>query len=292
MLLSMAARPFELDELNFAFSNRIYFRFKTYRSRPSEILSTLSQHTLVELLKPYNIHLLESNCAPTEAKLRASLLPTEAAASAASKIKGRISKWVSNQSVCDGAMKHLGRGYFAVTTGKSDAENISSYLERQSEHHGYDQRVRPPVFVQSFPRSKESADILATGHAIVSLRYHVVLATQGRKGVFCRPTGESIAAHWRETLLHNKVVLDKVSFVADHVHIAAALHPTIAPAEFILSMMNTAQEFMMTRFESEMFRAKISRLWQPSAYVGSFGELSSPAISAYVKRWSETNSEE
>lgn len=53
-------------------------------------------------------------------------------------------------------MKHLRHGNFAVTTGKSSAESVFLYHERQSEHHRYDQRVPPPVFVESFPRNQAS----------------------------------------------------------------------------------------------------------------------------------------
>lgn len=284
----MALQSFESSELNFAFSNRIYFRFRSHGHRPSRILSTLNLQILSDLLGPYGIHVLESNCAPCDVKLLVSLRPTESASAAVSKIKGRISKCINDRSTGVCGIKQLGRGYFAVTTGKSSTESVSSYLERQSEHHGYDQRVRPPVFVKSFPHGQECIDILSTDHAIVSLKYHIVLATQRRNGVFCRATSEALTEHWRESQSQCKFVLRKISFLPDHVHIAVAVHPAITPAELILSLMNSSQTFMSTNFASELLRTKVSRLWQPSAYFGSFGELCSAAISAYVRRWEDT----
>lgn len=81
------------------------------------------------------------------------------------------------------------------------------------------------------------------------------------------------------------MVIDKVSFLPDHVHVALALHPAASPAEIVVGMMNAAQETMWAAFADDVVRAGVERLWQCSAYIGSFGELSSNAISAYVERW-------
>jgi hypothetical protein len=31
--------------------------------------------------------------------------------------------------------------------------------------------------------------------------------------------------------------------------------------------------------------ARVERLWQPSAYIGSYGDLESIKIAAYVRKW-------
>ena len=51
------------------------------------------------------------------------------------------------------------------------------------------------------------------------------------------------------------------------------------------ALMNAGQEVMWNQFDRDVILAGVERLWQPSAYVGSFGELTSNAISAYVARW-------
>ncbi len=81
------------------------------------------------------------------------------------------------------------------------------------------------------------------------------------------------------------MVIDKVSFLPDHVHVALALHPGRSPAEIVTAMMNAAQEKMWDEFADSVVRAGVERLWQTSAYIGSFGNLSSNAISAYLERW-------
>ena len=71
----------------------------------------------------------------------------------------------------------------------------------------------------------------------------------------------------------------------DHVHLAVTLHPAVEPASVVVGLMNAGQEAMWHRFDRDVIQAGIERLWQPSAYIGSFGELTSNAISSYVGRW-------
>jgi hypothetical protein len=49
--------------------------------------------------------------------------------------------------------------------------------------------------------------------------------------------------------------------------------------------MNASQEVLWSQFDRDVIQAGVERLWQPSAYVGSFGDLTSNAISANVARW-------
>jgi hypothetical protein len=34
-------------------------------------------------------------------------------------------------------------------------------------------------------------------------------------------------------------------------------------------------------------QARVERLWQPGAYIGSYGDLQSAKIAAYVRQWEE-----
>ena len=183
----------------------------------------------------------------------------------------------------------LAKGYFAVSLGETDSKSVAEYLEKQSEHHGYDQRVRPPVHVQSFEYGEDERLLLATDHAATSLRYHVVLATWFRRGVFTNESAGYVTERWRE--LRQGFLIDKVSFVPDHVHIALSIHPTISPIAAVESLMNAGQELMWNRFPNVIVKSAVERLWQPSAYFGSFGALNRKAIKAYMHRWEDSHSE-
>ena len=281
----MLIQPYQLEELSFAWSNRICFALQTHRRTKNEALAQLTHETLDQLLQPYQIHLLELATDVSQLRLFASLQPSEPAATSASKIKGRISKWLNQQKEQTQQEKKLARGYFAVTVGKSTSDEVQGYLDKQCEHHGYSNRARPPVLVKIFAQTSEIANQLSAVHAVTSLRFHLCFATQWRRGIFTDDAAKSLTEHWRQSQLAWKTHIDKVSFLPDHVHLAVSIHPSSSPAKVVLQLMDTAQKFIWEHFEHLVVQAKVTRLWQASAYIGSFGDLSSNAISAYVKQW-------
>jgi REP element-mobilizing transposase RayT len=282
----MQLQPYSPEELNFAYSYRVYFRTRTHRRSPNADLQRLSSETFRDLLKPYGINLLELATSSTEIRLLLSLTPSESVAVASSKWKGRLSKWLTEQGSNTSA-KHLARGYFAITSGASTAEAISGYLDQQGEHHGYADRARPPTFVCSCPATPESESLLTADHAVTRLRFHIVLATWQRRGVFGQAAAQAVSECWQALQTECRVQIDKLSFVPDHVHLALTLHPAATPAEVITMLMNAAQDIIWRRFDREVIQAGVERMWQPSAYVGSFGDLTSNAIGAYVRQWEE-----
>jgi len=217
----------------------------------------------------------------------ASLLPNESVSACVSKLKGQVSKWLRDKLGLSAPANLLSNGYFACTTGQSTTEAVFRYLDQQGQHHGYDQRPHPPVFVQSFGLLSEDERRIAADHSVTHLQHHVVLATRWRKGVFGQASGQALAARWRSLLCDKRAALMRVSFVPDHVHIALRVHPSVSPAGLILDLMNAAQELMWRDFADAVIRAGVERLWQPSSYLGSFGDLNSPRISSYVKEWEE-----
>jgi REP element-mobilizing transposase RayT len=283
----MFIQPYQREELSFAWCHRVYYRFQTYRKTPQPLLAELDAMTLNSLVEPYGLHILEASGGQTEVRLLASLTPEESVSASVGKIKGRVSKWLREQLDLAEPRKLLSRGYFACTTGKASAEAVDQYLEQQGEHHGYASRANPPLFVQTYPLTSDDERRLSTPHAVTHLRHHLVLATWRRKGVFGRAEGEAIAGRWREIQEEARMVVQKVSFVPDHVHLAVHVHPSVSPAELVTVLMNTAQELCWKDFGPSAVRAGIERLWQPSAYLGSYGDLESPKIAAYIRRWEE-----
>jgi REP element-mobilizing transposase RayT len=280
----MLLQPYQPNELTFAWCYRVYYRWRTHRRKPNTALPNLTAETLGGLIQPYGIHLLELATDTIDMRALVSLAPQESVSVAASKMKGRFSKWLTDQSPADFA-KHLARGYFAVTSGASTADAIDAYLDRQGEHHGYADRARPPVFVRTLAATPETESILQTDHAITQLRFHIVLATWRRRGVFGSASAEAVSDRWLQLQSDLRLRFDKVSFVPDHVHVAVTLHPAVDPASVVVALMNAGEEVVWSQFDRDAIQAGIERLWQPSAYVGSFGDLTSNAISAYVARW-------
>lgn len=277
----MFLQPYQPHELRFAYCYRLYLRCRTYRSRPLLPLVELDLPILNSLVCPYDIRVLECASDPTNLLVLASLEPSETISGCAGKLKGRTSNWLREALHLEEPTNLLSRGYFACTVGKSSRTAVEQYLEQQAEHHGYKQRLLPPVFVEQYDLSPEDEARISTKHAVVVAQFHMVLATWRRKGVFGSHQGRRIAAQWRSLQNDRRIALLKVSFVPDHVHIALRLHPSVAPANVAAQLMNSAQEIS----QRDLISAGLERLWQPSGYIGSYGNLASPQIRKYIDNW-------
>ena len=285
----MRIQPYVSTELQFAYAYHIYFRWQTWRRRAINVLSEFDQVEFQSLADEFNIHVLEMKASSTDLACLLSLRPSDSVSVVASKLKGRLSKWIGQHRPVGPPMKSLKAGYFACSSGKSTAAQIEQYLETQGTHHGYERHARPPVYVMEWPIANESIDWLEATHSRSIVNFHGVLATTNRMGVFTATASEAVAARWRETERDLKYFLRKVSFLPDHVHLAVRVHASVVPAELLLSLMNVAQEVMFDSFSHLVIRAKVDRIWQPSAYLGSYGELASPMIQKYIRSWAESD---
>lgn len=278
----MFAQPYLKDELRFAYCYRVYLRWRTHRARPLAALAELDKTVLLNIGDKYGIRVLESASNATDLLTLVSLKPEETISDCTSKLKGHLSKWLREVQQLTQPADQLSNGYFACTVGKSSRAAVEQYLDHQSEHHGYAERVRPPIFVESYDLSQEDEARIGPTHSVVVAQYHLVLATQWRRGVFGEVEGCAVAEAWRKLQPSLRAALLKVSFLPDHVHLALRAHPAVAPAQLALELMNAAQQVIFAEFAGAAIQAKVERLWQPSAYIGSYGDLTSPQLRGYI----------
>jgi REP element-mobilizing transposase RayT len=273
------------DELRFACCYHVYVRWSTHRLRPQAPLARLDQPTLGALVERFGLHVLVCESGPKEVRALVSLRPEDSVAACASKLKGQTSRWLRETLGLTQAQDLLSKGYFACTSGQSERAQVERYLSDQGEHHGYTERVRPPVHVEEFDVTAADEGRLQPNHAHVALQFHVVLATWRRRGVFGTAEAQAVTAGWRALQGHCRWALRKVSFVPDHVHVAVRLHPGECPASLAATLMNDGQRIIWERFPEAAIRAGVERLWQASAYVGSFGDLATPKVRQYLRNW-------
>ncbi|PWT87958.1 MAG: hypothetical protein C5B55_13930 [Blastocatellia bacterium] len=194
----MFLQPYIPHELKFAYCYRLFLRFRTFKIREYACLASLGRADLRKLLDPYSIRLLEFSSDPTDVLTTVSLQPEESISSCASKVKGRVSKWLRDELGFQERMDLLSRGYFACTIGRSRRQQIERYLSLQSEHHGYSNRVLPPVFDMHYELTPSDLERVTANHCSVTAQFHIVLATTLRQGVLGSKEGEAIANVWRK----------------------------------------------------------------------------------------------
>jgi len=281
----MQVLEYNLQELQFAYSYHAYLHWRTHRRKPYPDLVNLDQATLHALVEPLGIHIFECDSRPQECRILVSLRPCEPLSACASKVKGPVSKWLRQRLGLQVPTTLLARGYLACTSGSATRQRVEDYLDTQGEHHGYSQRTVPPVYITTFQPEAEPQPWWHAEHACTHLQFHIVLATAGRRGLYGAEEGAAVTERWQEIQRGQRFALRKVSFVPDHVHIALWLHPAVAPATVVLALMNESQRLLAERFAAELVRVGLGRVWQPSAYVGSYGDLATPQVQEYIRRW-------
>lgn len=275
----MLVEPYHLHEIHFAFCYRVYIRWQTLRNRSCLPLTLLNSELLSSLAEPYHIRILDCTSDESAIATLVSLQPPETISGCASKLKGQASKFLRTGLHLEEPTHLLSRGYFARTVGKSTREVVEQYLDSQGTHHGYSKRPLPPVFVETYGLSPQDQTRITAKHADVVANFHLVLSTRYRLGVFGSEQGRKVAVEWQIQQKDLGIAIRKVSFVPDHVHIAVRIHPAVSPADVVIGLMNSAQDCVQDR----LILAGLDRLWEPSAYVGSYGEFTSPQIRKYIE---------
>jgi len=280
----MRYEPYDANTLKVAYCHRICLHAQTYRRLPRPHLDKLHSQQLAATLAPYGLHLLDLGADDTDLVCQLSLQPAESIAAAASKLKGRLSKWLRSLQPSGSPSKRLAKGYLAYTVGDTTSAAVAGYLEKQGRHHGYAARPLPPVWVETFPNAGSDTRLDAA-HSIGMLRYHLVFGTAYRKGIFTQTEGTAIVQAWRGLEHQDQFALLKASFVPDHVHLAIRIHPAVKPLALAVELMNVAQEVMFEQFPEIIIRYGSNRLWENGAYIGSFGDLTSRAVQNAIARW-------
>lgn len=204
--------------------------------------------------------------------------PEQVISDALKKLKAR-----SSAAICQGfglTPPLWGRGYLARSVGKVRVQAVKQYLISQAEHQGYGNRAIPPVF--RF-RATEPA-VLSTAHASFDLTHHVVLATRFRRGVFDSKMGEALVDYWSRVAGQRGFAIDQATVLPDHVHLVVRITPKISVGNVVLSLMNNGQYFIGKHSPQALVEAKIEQLWQPSAYVGTCGEVTTALLKAFLRQ--------
>jgi putative transposase len=274
----MHVDPFK--EISWAFQLHYHACFRTHRRKPfldDQSRKNALSEALVDLCNASDVHLLEKRFESQHAQLVLSLRPSQVISEVMKKLKGR-----SSAAICQGfnlTPPLWARGYLARSVGRVKTQAVKTYLARQSEHHGYSNRALPPVFRFRAPEPR----VLATAHASFNLNHHLVLATKFRHGMFDSKVGESLVSYWVMVADRRGFAIDQATVLPDHVHLLVRITPKMSVEQMALSLMNNGQYFVAKHFPGVLVEAKVDRLWQASAYVGTCGEVTTALLKSFLK---------
>lgn len=273
----MWMEPF--SDLQWAYQLHYYLCFRTRwrakqfsEGKQEDLLSSL----LAEVCGQHDYHLLKHKVYPDHLRCLLSLRPNHSISGVINKLKSNVSREFCLEFGLQAPL--WATGYLAHTVGRVRIKAVKEYLANQSEHHGYGGRISPPVFRYR----SDNAIALRAAHAVFDLSYHLVFATRWRRSVFGSSLGGQLMDYWLKVAGKGGFALDESTVLPDHVHLLVRLPPKRSIEECALSLMNNSQHWLAKHHKAALVHAKIDRVWQPSAYAGSCGQVTTAIVKRFL----------
>lgn len=236
-------------------------RHRQFPPRPQPpFFDTIAERWEEEGLRPLDIQ-----WSPTKITILISAKPTVSPIFMAQSLKGRLYNGLRHNNT----PTRFSRKFSVTTVGQTRRHEVEAYIERQVQRSDFASspfKARLSAFTTTIPQVD-----LSTPSQTCSSRYwynlHLVLVVDGR---FRISDDERLNDLHQGTLRIAKVKRDRISTISvmpDHLHVA--LRPNIerSPEDTALSYMNNLGHLL-----------GVKALWQPSYYVGTFGEYDMNAL--------------
>jgi putative transposase len=267
-------------DINWAYQLHYYLRFRTHRRRPhfadAARAQTLSE-IVAEICGRREYHCLETKVHEANFRCLLSLRPAHDLSTVIEKIKGNASRECGLQLQL--AAPLWARGYLARSVGRVNVSVVKRYIEQQAEHHGYAMRHHPPVY-----RYRAASPVeLRASHASFDLNHHLVFSTRRRAAVFDAALGKELSDYWLRVAAKYGFAIDRLTILPDHVHLLIRTVPKLDLAACALALMNNGEYFLVSQHPQILPAEKIDQLWQPSAYAGTCGDVSTALVKAWLR---------
>lgn len=222
---------------------------------------------LTEAWETDGIRLLEYDWTPKQLQFLTSVTPEVAPVTFTARMKGRLDYALRKAEM----PTKFNRTFAMRTVGENRRDEVEQYIGRQVQKEGFaDPKFEE--FLEEFTTVNESVD-LSSRVETKSGRYwynlHVVLTVRDRSRITDRE-GLSTLYDWSLNVAEVKGYrISALSVMPDHLHLALGGNVEHSPEEIALSFMNNLA-----------YQFGHMALWQPSFYVGSFGEYDMGAVAA------------
>jgi len=268
------------SSLTWAYQLHYYLCFRTHRRKElfssTNVTDALTQ-LLSEISANHDYHLLEHRIYSNQVRSLLSLQPSQTVSKVIQILKSNSSRELAQ--LFGVATPVWARGFLARSSGHIRASVVRAYLENQASHHGYVNRILPPVFKYR----AQNPRLLTAAHNSFDLSHHLVLSTKQRKGVFTSTAGEALTRYWLGVAAKREFAIDQISIVPDHLHSIVRIVPKISIEAVALSLMNNGQYFICERYPELLIENGMDQLWNASAYAGTCGELTTALIMKWLK---------
>ena len=135
-------------------------------------------------------------------------------------------------------------------------------------------------------------DAVYTRRYIYNFHYHLIWVTKYRNKTF---TTDALANEMKEILSGiaeaNKIVIENMEVMPDHVHMLISFPPSKAPTSAIKALKGRSA-YMFLKRHPEIRQSQYWRghLWSPSYYMSTLGNMSKDVVERYIndQKYNET----
>lgn len=271
-----------LADLSWAYQLHYYYLcFRTHRRKKlfsaTDRMDSLSQE-LSEVCERHGYHLLRAKAYADHLRCLLSLRPSDSISKTLQTVKTNLSRELGSRFELQAPV--WADGFLARSVGRMRIDAVRSYLDSQPEHHGYAGRVCPPVFRFAAPNPRA----LTTAHSVFDLNHHIVLATRYRRAVFGSRIGQELIEYWQRVATKKAFAIDRATVLPDHIHILLRIVPKMSIDACVLALMNNGQHWFSKHYPELLVRAGVSQLWQPAAYAGTTGTVTTALVKSFLSR--------
>jgi len=264
--------------LEAAYQLHYYLYFKTHYLKPTLAdprTRTLVDSVFEEVCAREHYSLLERSIDENHLRLLISLRPQHTVSDVVKKLKGNL----QHQYLKEHSEKLLGKGYFARTSGRVSVERTNDYLNRQVTHHGYRGEWTDALELRN---TNFRSPAFSFGHCVSILNYHLVLSTQERKSVFDEEIAPKLFNYICRVGTKHDFLVERVSFLPDHMHMTFEGKPTISAEDYALMIMNNTQFWMNKYFSGVLKNTDAWNVWEPTYYAGTVGEYTTAQVKSFL----------
>lgn len=127
-----------------------------------------------------------------------------------------------------------------------------------------------------------------TSHSVYKIRYHIVTAIKYRKLLLNTEIEACIKETLKEISERYEIMIDKVGFDQNHIHIFCGAAPRIAPLQLVSIIKSITARRVFEKFpklkKEELWGGQF---WSQGKYIGTLGEaVSEKIIEKYIRNQS------
>lgn len=118
---------------------------------------------------------------------------------------------------------------------------------------------------------------------VFSTFYHLVWSTKYRRPVLQGQIAEALKAFHETVATTYRFVLHAQEVMPDHVHLFVSAHPKWSPSTLAKVFKGVTARWLFQRHPALKRSLWRGQLWNPSYYVGTAGNVTREAVTAYIE---------